>query len=61
MGNSLQEYTRDGSIWKNDETPIQSSSHIVDLLFISERVLVSKAAKQLMEIIHQTLQVYNSE
>ncbi|KAJ1389008.1 RZZ complex, subunit Zw10 [Sesbania bispinosa] len=51
-----QEYTRDGSIWKNDGTSTQSSSHVVDLLFLSERCLVSKAAKQLMELIHQTLQ-----
>ncbi|CAL5190270.1 unnamed protein product [Lathyrus oleraceus] len=51
-----QEYTRDGSIWKNDETSDLSSSHVVDLLFSSEKCLVSKAAKQLMELIHQTLQ-----
>ncbi|KAK7320551.1 hypothetical protein VNO77_30124 [Canavalia gladiata] len=50
-----QDYTRDGSIWKNDRTSVQSSSHVVDLLFLSERCLVSKAAKQLMELIHQTL------
>ncbi|XP_027331708.1 centromere/kinetochore protein zw10 homolog isoform X1 [Abrus precatorius] len=51
-----QEYTRDGSVWKNDRTSVQSSSHVVDLLFLSERCLVSKAAKQLMELVHQTLQ-----
>ncbi|WVY90461.1 hypothetical protein V8G54_035975 [Vigna mungo] len=51
-----QEYTRDGSIWKNDETSVQSSSHVVNLLFLSERCLVSKAAKELMGLIHQTLQ-----
>ncbi|XP_061373603.1 centromere/kinetochore protein zw10 homolog isoform X1 [Gastrolobium bilobum] len=51
-----QEYTRDDSIWKNDGTSIQSSNHVVDLLFLSERCLVSKAAKQLMELVHQTLQ-----
>ncbi|KAL2317035.1 hypothetical protein Fmac_030911 [Flemingia macrophylla] len=51
----LQEYTSDGSIWKNDETSVQSSSHVVDLLFLSERCLVSIAAKQLMELVHQTL------
>ncbi|KAH1211766.1 Centromere/kinetochore protein zw10 [Glycine max] len=51
-----QEYTRDGSVWKSDETSVQSSSHVVDLLFLSERCLVSKAAKQLMELVHQTLQ-----
>ncbi|GAU14377.1 hypothetical protein TSUD_249150 [Trifolium subterraneum] len=51
-----QEYTRDGSIWKNEGTSTLSSSHVVDLIFLSERCLVSKAAKQLMELIHQTLQ-----
>lgn len=51
-----QEYTRDGSIWKNDGTSILSSSHVIDFIFLSERCLVSKAAKQLMELIHQTLQ-----
>ncbi|KRH73317.1 hypothetical protein GLYMA_02G266800v4 [Glycine max] len=51
-----QEYTRDGSVWKSDETSAQSSSHVVDLLFLSQRCLVSKAAKQLMELVHQTLQ-----
>ncbi|RDY10392.1 Centromere/kinetochore protein zw10-like protein, partial [Mucuna pruriens] len=56
-----QEYTRDGSIWKNDETSVQSSSHVVDLLFLSERFLVSKAAKQLMELVHQTLQESRKE
>ncbi|XP_073221002.1 centromere/kinetochore protein zw10 homolog isoform X3 [Cicer arietinum] len=51
-----QEYTRDSSNWKNDGTSIVSSSHVVDLLFLSERCLVSKAAKQLMKLVHQTLQ-----
>ncbi|CAJ2660974.1 unnamed protein product [Trifolium pratense] len=51
-----QEYTRDGSIWKNEGTSTLPSSHVVDLIFLSERCLVSKAAKQLMELIHQTLQ-----
>ncbi|XP_016166660.1 centromere/kinetochore protein zw10 homolog isoform X2 [Arachis ipaensis] len=51
-----QEYTRKGSIGKNDGASMQSSSHVVDLLFLSERCLVSKAAKQLMELVHQTLQ-----
>ncbi|XP_073221001.1 centromere/kinetochore protein zw10 homolog isoform X2 [Cicer arietinum] len=52
-----QEYTRDSSNWKNDGTSIVSSSHVVDLLFLSERCLVSKAAKQLMKLVHQTLQL----
>ncbi|XP_061373604.1 centromere/kinetochore protein zw10 homolog isoform X2 [Gastrolobium bilobum] len=46
----------DFSIPQNDGTSIQSSNHVVDLLFLSERCLVSKAAKQLMELVHQTLQ-----
>ncbi|KAK4255239.1 hypothetical protein QN277_008259 [Acacia crassicarpa] len=40
-----KEYTRD-----------ESSSHVVELLFLSERCLVSKAAKRLVELVHQTLQ-----
>ncbi|KAI4344154.1 hypothetical protein L6164_011418 [Bauhinia variegata] len=51
-----QEYTRDGHIWKNENTSVQSSNHIVDLLFLSEKCLASRAAKQLMELVHQTLQ-----
>lgn len=51
-----REYTKDGPIWKNHGTSVHSSSHVVDLLFLSERCLVSKAAKQLMELVHQTLQ-----
>lgn len=31
--------------------------HVVDLLFLSERCVVSKAASQLMELVHQTLKV----
>ncbi|KAF7826812.1 centromere/kinetochore protein zw10-like protein isoform X1 [Senna tora] len=51
-----QEYTRDGPIGKNDGISMQSTRHVVDLLFLSERCLVSKAAKQLMELVHHTLQ-----
>ncbi|XP_028808211.1 centromere/kinetochore protein zw10 homolog isoform X2 [Neltuma alba] len=51
-----KEYTRDGPNWKNHETSNQSSNHVVDLLFLSERCLVSEAAKQLMELVHQILQ-----
>ncbi|KAG5088886.1 hypothetical protein JHK86_001498 [Glycine max] len=40
-----QEYTRDGSVWKSDETSAELSSHVVDLLFLSERFLVFKAAR----------------
>ena len=34
-----------------------SSDHVVDLLFLSERCVVSEAASQLMALVHQTLQV----
>ncbi|TXG55440.1 hypothetical protein EZV62_020696 [Acer yangbiense] len=47
-----QEYTREGLLLKND---VHSSEHVVDLLFLSERCVVSKAAFQLMKLVHQTL------
>ncbi|KAL5794195.1 hypothetical protein ACOSP7_002789 [Xanthoceras sorbifolium] len=47
-----QEYTREGVLLKND---VYSSEHVVDLLFLSERCVVSKAASQLMKLVHQTL------
>ncbi|KAI9178581.1 hypothetical protein LWI28_028176 [Acer negundo] len=47
-----QEYTREGLLLKND---VHSSEHVVDLLFLSERCVVSKAASQLMKLVHQTL------
>ncbi|KAJ7964764.1 Centromere/kinetochore protein zw10 like [Quillaja saponaria] len=50
-----QDYTREGPSWKNAEMATQSSKHVVDLLFLSERCLVSEAANQLMELVHQTL------
>lgn len=37
-----------------------SSEHVVDLLFMSERCIVSKAASQLMKLVHQILQVVYS-
>ena len=49
-----QEYTREGLLLKND---VHSSEHVVDLLFLSERCVVSKAASQLMKLVHQTLKV----
>ncbi|KAK2648859.1 hypothetical protein Ddye_016348 [Dipteronia dyeriana] len=47
-----QEYTREGLLLKND---VHSSEQVVDLLFLSERCVVSKAASQLMKLVHQTL------
>lgn len=44
-----QEYT------KNDKMALNKSEHVVHLLFLSERCVVSKAALQLMELVHQTL------
>ncbi|PON48506.1 RZZ complex, subunit Zw [Parasponia andersonii] len=44
-----QEYT------KNDRMAANTSEHVVNLLFLSERCVVSKAALQLMELVHQTL------
>ena len=35
----------------------EHSSDHVDLLFLSERCVVSEAASQLMALVHQTLQV----
>ncbi|KAB1202430.1 hypothetical protein CJ030_MR8G019502 [Morella rubra] len=40
---------------KNDETAVNSHEQVVDLLFGSGRCVVSKAAIQLMELVHQTL------
>jgi centromere/kinetochore protein ZW10 len=42
---------------KNDRMAVNSSEQVVDLLFLSERCVVSKAATQLMELVHQTLKV----
>ncbi|KAE8075609.1 hypothetical protein FH972_014305 [Carpinus fangiana] len=49
-----QEYTRKGPMLK-DRAAINSYEQVVDLLFLSERCVVSKAAIQLMELVHQTL------
>lgn len=40
---------------------VDSSEHVIDLLFMSERCVVTKAASQLMKLVHQILQVVNSE
>ncbi|GLT30184.1 hypothetical protein SLA2020_050010 [Shorea laevis] len=47
--------TTTGSKVKTDGEAITSSEQFVDLLFSSERCVVSKAASQLMELVHQTL------
>lgn len=52
-----QEYKRKDHSLKNGGTAVNSSEHVVDLLFLSERCLVSKAASQLMGLVHQTLKV----
>lgn len=49
-----QEYTRKGPMLK-DRMAVNSYEQVVDLLFLSERCVVSKAAIQLMELVHQTL------
>jgi len=48
-----QEYTRNG---KKDGVAAETPGH-VDLLFLSESCVVSKAAIQLMKLVHQTLKV----
>ncbi|XP_031262217.1 centromere/kinetochore protein zw10 homolog isoform X2 [Pistacia vera] len=49
-------YTRESPRWKNDRWAEHSPEHLVDLLFLSDRCVVSKAASQLMKLVHQTLQ-----
>ncbi|MBA0675095.1 hypothetical protein Goari_016656, partial [Gossypium aridum] len=51
-----QDYTSKDPLLKNDGMAINSSNQVVDLIFSSERCVVSKAASQLMELVHQTLQ-----
>eukprot|EP00257_Ricinus_communis_P021278 XP_015580723.1 centromere/kinetochore protein zw10 homolog [Ricinus communis] len=46
-----EEYTRKGLPQMNAGTAV----HIVDLLFVSEKCVVSKAVFQLMELVHKTL------
>ncbi|KAF3434839.1 hypothetical protein FNV43_RR21926 [Rhamnella rubrinervis] len=46
--------TGKGNMLKKDGS-VNSSKHIVQLLFLSERCVVSKAATQLMELVHQIL------
>ncbi|KAK3038916.1 hypothetical protein RJ639_027544 [Escallonia herrerae] len=50
-----QDYTNKGTKLKNEEAIESSSSREVDLLFSSERCVVSGAASKLMELVHETL------
>ncbi|WCJ37478.1 centromere/kinetochore protein putative (ZW10) [Euphorbia peplus] len=50
-----QEYIRQGPPLKSAGEANNSSEHVVDLLFLSERCVVSKAASQLMDLVHNTL------
>ncbi|XP_052178066.1 centromere/kinetochore protein zw10 homolog isoform X2 [Diospyros lotus] len=50
-----QEHTRRVAGLKNVGAGEKLPDHVVDLLFLSERCVVSKAASQLMELVHQTL------
>ncbi|KAK9284581.1 hypothetical protein L1049_023757 [Liquidambar formosana] len=50
-----QDYTRKGPKSKNDGISENSCNH-VDLIFLSERCVVSEAASKLMELVHLTLQ-----
>ncbi|XP_038902931.1 centromere/kinetochore protein zw10 homolog isoform X1 [Benincasa hispida] len=51
-----KELTIKGDKQKGTEMTKSSSNQVVDLLFLSERCVVSEAAAKLMELIHQTLQ-----
>ncbi|OMO49372.1 RZZ complex, subunit Zw10 [Corchorus capsularis] len=50
-----QEYTTKSTSLKNDGMAIYTSEKVVDLLFQSGKCVVSKAASQLMGLVHQTL------
>lgn len=50
-----RECTTIGSKGKNNGEATNGSEQVVDLLFSSDRCIVSKAASQLMELVHQTL------
>ncbi|XAR68139.1 hypothetical protein NMG60_11003166 [Bertholletia excelsa] len=50
-----QEHTRKVTGLKNFKADERFSDHVVDLLFSSEKCLVSKAACQLMDLVHLTL------
>lgn len=53
----LQDGTGRNSKVKNDDNAESSSDLVVDLLFTSERCVVSEAASQLMKLVHETLKV----
>ncbi|XP_030539776.1 centromere/kinetochore protein zw10 homolog isoform X1 [Rhodamnia argentea] len=50
-----QEYTRKHHSPKGAEISVDPSDHAVDLLFLSEKCLVSEAASGLMKMVHDTL------
>ncbi|KAJ4822072.1 Centromere/kinetochore protein zw10 [Turnera subulata] len=50
-----QDHTRKSHSVKNGGITENSPEYVVDLLFLSERCIVSKAASQLMRLVHQTL------
>lgn len=43
--------------FKSDGVDVNSSKHMVRLLFTSEMCVVSEAASQLMQLVHKTLEV----
>lgn len=53
----MQDLTRKGNVLKKEGSAVDSSEHVVQLLFLSERCVVSKAATQLMELVHRILKV----
>lgn len=52
-----KDFTRKTTELKNEKTGENSHNHVVDLLFSSESCVISGAASQLMELVHQTLKV----
>ncbi|KAG6717584.1 hypothetical protein I3842_04G108000 [Carya illinoinensis] len=50
-----QEYTRKSPVFKTNGMAVNSYDQVVDLLFLTGRCVVSKAATQLMKLVHQTL------
>lgn len=51
-----QEYLSTGPKLTNSRMPGVTSDHVAELLFSSERFVVSEAVLKLMELVHQTLQ-----
>lgn len=52
-----QEYNKKGNTLKGDGSDACPSDGAVDLLFLSEKCIVSTAASELMRLVHQTLRV----